>query len=54
MKPKKSIFEEVPETKQGLMDYVYFMERAIKPVRIQYNRMEDLLLKAKERLKKFV
>lgn len=53
MRVYKKLGEEIPQTKDGLLDYVLQMRKAIKPLRIQCNRMEDLLQKANERMKKY-
>ncbi len=35
--------DEIPVTKQGLILYIKELEKAIKPVKLQYDRMRKLL-----------
>ena len=46
MKTLNKLEDEIPVTKEGLDVYIRELEKAIKPVRIQFNRMSDLLEKA--------
>lgn len=48
MKTLDKLEDEIPVTKEGLDVYIKEMEKAFKPVRLQYNRMDDLLKKAKQ------
>lgn len=52
MKTLSKLEDEIPQTKEGLRIYIKELEKTIKPVRVQFNRMDTLLEKAKEFYKK--
>lgn len=52
MKTLEKLSDEIPVTKIALEIYITELEKVFKPIRLQFHRMDDLLVEAKNRLKR--
>jgi hypothetical protein len=51
MKAQETIYDEIPTTRKGLVEYIELMEKYLKDLYKPVNRAEKIIEEAKRRLK---